>query len=515
LRAAWDAFNRGDVEAVLSYIDPVRRRMLCIALIAVALVALVAAPAMAVRPRAGRLAGQTSEGLPFTLIVAHNRRTLGVRLRWGSTCSGDRHLGLRSVPFPTRSPQALTVGRGGAFSRTFNSRRNFGGGVTETSRFTVRGRFTSARVAAGTVSASIHVANDVGDDYTCTPTLPWRVPRFHQSFAPAPSSPVASSAGWASLLSDGKVLVVGAGGASAVFDPVVNAWRAAASQPAPRAIAPTLLHDGRVLFEGGGTGGVYPNVAQATAQIYDPAADRWSSAASLATPRYGHTATLLSDGRVLVAGGTGNAYTKLSSVEIYDPAANTWTAGPPLAHSHDLATATRLRDGHVLLAAGGDEHNGATNAAELFDPAAGGSWSPAAPLHDARAWYSALLLPSGKVLAIGGDGVAGRGFGPIARAEIYDPATNVWTPTANPGGPHSGRHVGALLADGRALVVDRVGLGSLANAELYDVGRNRWSAATLLPDPPRYTPLPVTLADGRVLILGVAGGGAAFFDPRR
>ena len=139
--------------------------------------------------------------------------------------------------------------------------------------------------------------------------------------------------------------------------------------------------------------------------------------------RYRHTATLLADGRVLLAGGRGNAYGEnpLSSAELYDPASSTWTAVGRLNWSRESHTATLLRNGKVLVAGGIGDCRGHSSA-ELFDPT-DGTWTPTGYMSNERWHHTATLLPDGKVL------VAGGGYD--ASSELYDPATGEWTATGH------------------------------------------------------------------------------------
>ena len=221
----------------------------------------------------------------------------------------------------------------------------------------------------------------------------------------------------ATLLADGRVLVVGGEGGSAPlasveqYDPQANRWGPAQSLGLARSgHSATLLPSGEVLVVGGTIAPSGALGTTATVELYDPVAGRWRSGPSLNQARSGQTATLLATGQVLVVGGetldstTGQARL-VGSAELYDPASNTWTVTAPPARARVEHLATLLSDGRVLIAAGETEGaNGQREisaTAELFDVSTGG-WSATGDLALARADATATLLMSGQVLVSGG-----------------------------------------------------------------------------------------------------------------
>jgi Kelch motif len=150
----------------------------------------------------------------------------------------------------------------------------------------------------------------------------------------------------------------------------------------------------------------------------------FSDTGSLGNERDSHTATLLPNSKVLVAGGyDGNS---LASAELYDPASGTWTATGSLATARYAHTATLLQNGKVLVA-GGYGSGGSTPSAELYDPVTG-TWTATGGLATARYVHTATLLQNGKVLVAGGSNSGGY----LVSAELYDPGTPTPTPTATP-----------------------------------------------------------------------------------
>jgi N-acetylneuraminic acid mutarotase len=228
-----------------------------------------------------------------------------------------------------------------------------------------------------------------------------------------------------------------------------------------------LLDNGKVLFAGGVT---YRRVGDRiedttnTAELYDPATGQWSLTGNLSGTRVGHAAALLQNGKVLVAGGwfpeSGTDYT--ASAEVYDPDTETWSSTGSLNTPRGSHTLTTLPNGNVLVSGGeGNAFPFKVNTAEIYNPATG-LWSTTGTLNTARAHHTATLLSTGQVLVVGGMTSTGRSNS----AELYDQATGTWSATAR---LNTGRynHSATLLNNGKVLVV---GGGLERSAELYHPG---------------------------------------------
>ncbi len=318
----------------------------------------------------------------------------------------------------------------------------------------------------------------------------------------------------ATLLADGRVLVAGGEGGSAPlasveqYDPQGNRWTAAPSLGLARnGHTATLLPSGEVLIVGGtiapsGAVGTTPTV-----ELFDPVAGRWRGGSPLNQARSGQTATLLANGQVLVVGGetldaaTGQARL-VASAELYDPASNTWIVTAPPARARIGHTATLLSDGRVLIAAGetgeasGQRQIGAT--AELYDSATGG-WALTGDLSLARADATATLLTNGQVLLTGGRVGGGN---TTATAELFDPGRGVWAVASGLGTPRADQTATRLL-DGRVLVAggyEREATSPTGSAERYDTASDGW--ARIASPSARAGGRAVLLRDGTVLVVG-------------
>ncbi len=317
------------------------------------------------------------------------------------------------------------------------------------------------------------------------------------------------------LLASGKVLAAGgqtntaaATGAAEVYDPTARTWTTTGSLTFSKSFhTATLLSSGKVLVAAGFTSaaGVGTPGVTTSADLYDPSAGTFSSTGALTTARQAHTATLLGNGKVLVVGGVNAAGAPtgvLGSAELYDPAAGSWSPTGSLTIARWQHTATLLPNGKVLVA-GGASPSGFEPTAELYDPVTG-TWTRTGNLSTSRANHTATLLSTGKVLAAGGEGPF------VASAELYDPVAGTWSPTGSMSTARS-RYAATLLGDGRVLVeggVSSSSLSALASSELYNPATGLWNLTGSL-NTGRFGGFGLTaarLSDGTVL---VAGGVAA------
>jgi hypothetical protein len=280
------------------------------------------------------------------------------------------------------------------------------------------------------------------------------------------------------------------------------AWASTGAMATARTSATaTLLPNGKVLVAGGRNYYYYSNYLT-TAELYEPATGAWSATGAMASPRNEYTATLLPNGKVLVVGGF-NDYTTLATAEVYNPVTGTWSATGAMATARSAHTATLLPNGKVLVVGG--RFGNAT--AELYDPATG-TWSTTGSMASGRSAHTATLLPNGKVLVAGGE--AGY-YSTQATAELYDPATGTWSAT---GSMTTARNspTATLLPNGKVLVAGGYNYNyysnTLATAELYDPATGAWSATGSM-SWARYLHTAALLPNGEVLVVGGVGASSS------
>jgi hypothetical protein len=256
-----------------------------------------------------------------------------------------------------------------------------------------------------------------------------------------------------------------------LYDPATNALGGVLGSPkSSDGSRLTALPSGDVLLSGRDSGGIGSGLA-----VYGTAANTYFTKAPLLTPRLYHTATILPNGRVLIAGGFDALLSPMASAETYDPATDMRSPTGSMAHPRGNAAAILLDDGRVLVAGGMNIPPGFIGPAapivdaEVYDPGTG-MWSPAGtvPPH----LVSALArLPDGKVLMAGG-----FDFTTVTElndAVIFDPGADAWSPAADMPAPLMGLHH-MPLPDGRVLVT---GYSYETDMYLYDEGADAWSPA--------------------------------------
>jgi hypothetical protein len=320
----------------------------------------------------------------------------------------------------------------------------------------------------------------------------------------------------ATLLIDGRVLIAGgcikgqfgdptfcraATGSAELYDPITGTFTATGNMTTPRwSHAASLLPDGRVLIAAGhGDGGSDNNLA--TAELYDPSTGAFTRTGDMTMPSAHdtNTATLLSDGQVLITGCCFRA-------ELYDPATGTFTATGNMTTPTPWATATLLSDGRVLLAA-------AFSPPKLYDPRAGVFTLTSTPSITPG---KATLLPNGKVLVAGS---WNDDPGPNFLAELYDPSKETFDLTGNMTARRA-NHTVTLLPDGKVLITGGSSGTSntttsgisffccVANAELYDTSTGLF-AGTGSMSVNRGGHTATLLNSGEVLIAGGVGTATA------
>jgi hypothetical protein len=278
----------------------------------------------------------------------------------------------------------------------------------------------------------------------------------------------------ATLLPNGKVLIAGG------YDGSVSTTSAELYNPAGSGTfsttgslatgrywhTSTLLSNGKALIAGG-----YSTVAasaQSSAELYDPGSSGFTAAGPLAAARYSHTATLLPNGKVLIAGGLSTASGVLSSAELFDPGSGpngTFSVAGSMSTARMLHSATLLPDGKVLIAGGTIAAIGgaAMSSAELYDPA-NGTFTPTGSLNTARCSHTATLLSDGKVLIAGGSNGVN-----LASAELYDPASGTFSRTGSMTTARNS-HSATMMPTGKVLMTCGFDVNGnyLSSAELYD-----------------------------------------------
>jgi hypothetical protein len=277
----------------------------------------------------------------------------------------------------------------------------------------------------------------------------------------------------------------------------------------------TLLTNGKVLIAGGSVGFDAP---AATAELYDPDSGIFTLTGDMTTPRYGHTATLLPDGRVLIAGGTiraGQGFIPSNTAEIHDPSTGTFAATGNLVSEHVCQQANLLGSGKVLII-GGNGLDGRVPDAELYDPATGTFAATGTYASDTSGFNTcqgavSTLLPDGRVLIVWEENAA----------ELYDPNAGAFSPTGSNlvQDYNDGLPTATLLMNGKVLVAGGSNDGRIYNtgAELYGPSTGTFIVTGNMTTG-RTFDTTTLLPDGHVLMAGAflfpgALASAELYDP--
>ncbi|MHB8417482.1 MAG: choice-of-anchor D domain-containing protein [Myxococcales bacterium] len=295
---------------------------------------------------------------------------------------------------------------------------------------------------------------------------------------------------------------------SEIYDQTSGSWTLTKSSlTAPRAAhTATLLTTGDILVAGGqnSTG------ALTSSELFDPATGGWTATAGPLTYAPGSLPVtgLLPSGQVLVAGGDGNGFESAST--LYDPVSQTWSATGSLHYGINNCPFGLLPSGQLLVAGGALAccYQTDTLAGELYDPVAG-TWSVTGNMLEGVIWNSGAVLPSGDFLVVGGLDTGGN---PTADCELYHaagPQAGTFTAAGALNTARTSNGEVALLPSGKVLVAGGSANSTpLASAELYDPATDAWTPTGSL-NTARFGAATTVLPSGKVLIAGGYGSGSA------
>jgi uncharacterized repeat protein (TIGR03803 family) len=258
--------------------------------------------------------------------------------------------------------------------------------------------------------------------------------------------------------------------------------------------AATLLTNGLVLVAGGRIANDYVTSQWANTnncELYDPASGSSTLTGPMNDSHFAGAAAMLTNGLVLIVGGENNGQYPISGAELYDSSTGTWTSTGSLQQERESFASVLLPDGRMLVIGGYDGGGaGDLSSTEIYAPNTK-TWTNTAPLSFAADSQTATLLPNGKVLVAGGSNNGNA----LTKALLYNPANNTWTNTGSLNVARAG-HVATLLPNGKVLVV-----GGGNSAEVYDSDSGSWSLVASMNDGRSY-PSATLLPNGQVLVLG-------------
>lgn len=306
--------------------------------------------------------------------------------------------------------------------------------------------------------------------------------------------------------SAGRVLAAGGFGQGVIdmtscelYDPATGTWAVTSSLVKARANHTATPIAAGILLAGG--------ESAPTAEVYSPATGQWTLTGDMFFATRAHTATALPSGKILIAGGTNETVgdpNALASWQMYKPATDDWTTGQGIQmtmrrHSH---SATLLPNGKVLIAGGrgGTFPDSGAEAylaeAEVFDESNG--WTSVSPMSEARSHHQAALVPEGSAIVIGGSSNSGV----LSSVEIYSVATNQWSSSASMDSQRISA-TASTLGNGCVLIAGGGGSvgATLSTVEILDPATLLWSSP-----PPMFAArkghAASILEDGRLLISG-------------
>lgn len=374
---------------------------------------------------------------------------------------------------------------------------------------------TATLLTTGPIAGKILIAGGDGRVLEGDPEIEpvWRSSELYDpvtnTFAAGPNMHIARREHTATMIvvgpSTGKILIAGGEGrdgplaSTNLYDPMSNRFIAGPKMSTVRhrhtatAIA-AGPNAGKILFAGGDA---------ASTELYDPASNRFSPGPSMRDSRVTHTATAITSGpnagKILIAGGDGCSFARgrsdcgiLASTELYNPATNTFVSGPPMSVARESATATVIASGpnagKILIAGGfGDSHT-PLSSTELYDPATN-RFTPGPTMKVARRCHTATVIASGPnagmILIAGGEGAAESGSSYLGSTEIYSPLTNTFAAGPTMKVPRFEDTATAITSGPNAGMILIAGgasyTGVLPSAELYDPATNQFA-------PPPNTP---------------------------
>lgn len=397
----------------------------------------------------------------------------------------------------------------GSTTATTDSSGNYSFSGAQNGSYTITPNKTGYTFAPANIAVTVNAANLIGKSFTAGAANP---------FISTGIMNVTRQGHSATLLPNGKVLIVGGDyfstgsysstsyhSTSEIYDPASGTFTLSGNTISSHDYhTATLLSNGKVLIAGGQTwaytgGGGNSGIASSSAEIYDPVTGTFSATGSMLyvnTLALGHTATLLNNGKVLFTGTTvrtnQNNYYPAIG-EIYDPATGVFTWVANLNSLRQHHAATLLSNGKVLITGGYNNFYEILNTSETYDPVSG-NFSAAANMNALRYSHTATRLADGNVLITGGMSTSAGPLYSLATSEYYDPTAGAFTSTGSMSTSRAGQS-DTMLANGKVLIVGD------STAEIYDpITRVFTSAGNM--GATLSTQTATTLNNGNVLIVG-------------